>query len=41
MHKAHSRQLAYYGEAVKRIFGKEPVTREVYSLHLGDTLSVK
>ncbi len=38
---AHGLQLYYYGEAVKRIFGKEPVTREVYSLPLGDTLSVK
>ena len=37
---AHGLQLYYYGEAVKRIFGKAPVTREVYSMPLGDTVSV-
>lgn len=36
----HASQLYYYGLAVERIFGKKPATREVYSLHLGDTLSV-
>ena len=36
----HASQLYYYGLAVERIFGKKPTTREVYSLHLGDTLSV-
>ncbi len=40
MCRAHARQLAYYGMAVEAIFGKKPITREVYSLHLGDTLSV-
>ena len=40
MARAHARQLAYYGMAVEAIFGKKPITREVYSLHLGDTLSV-
>lgn len=40
MCKHHARQLAYYGMAVEQIFGKKPITREVYSLHLGDTLSV-
>ncbi len=40
MCRAHARQLAYYGMAVEKIFGKKPITREVYSLHLGDTLSV-
>ncbi|MBR3680780.1 MAG: UvrD-helicase domain-containing protein [Clostridia bacterium] len=40
MCRAHARQLAYYGIAVEAIFGKRPITREVYSLHLGDTLSV-
>ena len=36
----HASQLYYYGLAIERIFGKKPITREVYSLHLGDTLSV-
>ena len=40
MCRAHARQLAYYGMAVEAIFGKAPTTREVYSLHLGDTISV-
>ena len=40
MARAHARQLAYYGMAVEAIFGKKPISREVYSLHLGDTLSV-
>lgn len=40
MCEAHARQLSYYGKAVELIFGKAPKTREVYSLHLGDTLSV-
>lgn len=37
---AHSVQLGYYREAVKLIFGKYPSTTEVYSLPLGDTVSV-
>ena len=37
---AHSRQLGYYAEAVKRMFGKAPTRVEVYSLPLGKTLSV-
>ena len=40
MCESHARQLSYYGKAVELIFGKAPKTREVYSLHLGDTLSV-
>ena len=38
---AHSRQLGYYAEAVRLIFGKYPKTVEVYSLPLGDTVDVK
>ena len=38
--RAHSRQLGYYKEAVKIIFGKYPVTTEVYSLPLGNTVDV-
>ena len=37
---AHSRQLGYYAEAVKLIFGKYPKTVKVYSLPLGDTVDV-
>ena len=38
---AHSAQLAYYAEAVRRMFGRAPDTVEVYSLHLGRTVNVK
>ena len=38
---AHSVQLGYYKEAVKLIFGKYPSTVEVYSMPLGDTVSVE
>jgi ATP-dependent helicase/nuclease subunit A len=38
---SHSRQLGYYAEAVKIMFGKYPKTVEVYSLPLGDTVDVK
>ena len=41
LREAHSEQLSYYAEAVKEMFGKYPVTVEVYSLHLGDTVDVK
>lgn len=37
---AHSRQLSYYALAVEKIFGKRPTRIEVYSLHLGKTISV-
>ncbi len=37
---SHSLQLSYYSEAVKMMFGKAPKTVEVYSLHLGRTVSV-
>jgi len=37
---AHSRQLAYYSAAIERMFGKRPVTVEVYSLHLGKCVDV-
>ncbi len=39
--EAHSLQLSYYSMAVERMFGKAPVTVEVYSLHLGRTVNVK
>ncbi len=38
--KKHSLQLSYYALAIKEIFGKEPETRRVYSLPLGDTVEV-
>ena len=38
---AHSRQLGYYAEAVRIIFGKYPATVEVYSLQLGRSVDVK
>lgn len=41
LRNSHSRQLGYYAEAVKLMFGKYPKTVEVYSLHLGDTVDVK
>ena len=41
MRQKHGNQLYYYSLAVERIFGKAPTRVEVYSLHLGDTLSVK
>ena len=37
---AHSRQLGYYAEAVKIMFGKYPERTEVYSMHLGDTVDM-
>ena len=36
----HKAQLTYYAHAVERIFGKKPKRVEVYSLPLGDTVSV-
>ena len=41
MRQKHGNQLYYYSLAVERMFGKAPTRVEVYSLHLGDTLSVK
>ena len=38
---AHSLQLSYYSEAVLRMFGKRPVTVEVYSLQLGRCVDVR
>ncbi len=40
MREKHASQLGYYKKAVKSIFGKEPAACEVYSLHLGDTLTI-
>ena len=36
----HKTQLSYYALAAERIFGKYPKTVGVYSLHLGDTVTV-
>ncbi len=36
----YSNQLYYYSLAVKEIFGKEPISRRVYSLPLGDTVDL-
>jgi hypothetical protein len=41
MRQKHENQLYYYSLAVERMFGKMPDRVEVYSLHLGDTVSVK
>ncbi|MBR7117409.1 MAG: UvrD-helicase domain-containing protein [Clostridia bacterium] len=41
LYNSHSLQLSYYAEAVKRMFGKYPVSIEVYSLHLGRCVDVK
>jgi ATP-dependent helicase/nuclease subunit A len=38
---AHSLQLSYYSEAILRMFGKRPLTVEVYSLQLGRCVDVK
>ena len=38
--RAHSLQLSYYARAVEKMFGKKPVSVEVYSLPLGDTVAV-
>lgn len=35
---AHTRQLSYYAEAVKRMFEREVATVAVYSLHLGESV---
>ena len=37
---AHSLQLSYYARAAQIMFGKRPVSVEVYSLPLGDTVPV-
>ena len=36
----HSHQLYYYSLAIEKIFSKQPVSRRVYSLPLGDTVDV-
>ena len=36
----HKTQLSYYALAAERIFGKYPKKVGVYSLHLGDTVTV-
>ena len=37
---SHSLQLSYYAKAVEIMFGRHPVSVEVYSLPLGDTVPV-
>lgn len=37
---SHSLQLSYYAKAVEIMFGRRPVSVEVYSLPLGDTVPV-
>ena len=41
LRRAHARQLGYYAEAVKIMFGKYPERCEVYSMPLGDTVDMK
>ena len=36
----HSEQLSYYAIAVEQIFGRRPAKILVYSLHLGDVISI-
>jgi len=40
LRERHSRQLGYYKEAVKLIFGRYPDETYLYSLPLGDTVSI-
>ena len=40
LREKHSMQLGLYSMAVEKIFGKAPVRVEVYSLPLGDTISI-
>ena len=40
LREAHSMQLSLYSLAIERIFGKKPDKVEIYSLPLGDTVSV-
>ena len=40
LREAYSTQLSYYAYAVEQMFGRKPVRVEVYSLPLGDTVSV-
>ena len=38
--EAHALQLHYYKKAIKEIFGKAPDTTKIYSLPLGDSITV-
>ena len=40
LRESHSLQLSYYAAAIERMFGKRPVSVEVYSLHLGRRVDV-
>lgn len=40
LREKHAMQLSLYSLAVEKIFGKLPTRVEVYSLHLGDTISI-
>ncbi len=35
LREKHEKQLSYYKEAVKQIFGKYPERTVIYSLHMG------
>ena len=41
LNDAHARQLSYYSLAAEKIFGKAPKSLRVYSLPLGDTVTIK
>ena len=41
LNESHARQLSYYREAIKVIFGKEPKSVRIYSLPLGDTVDIQ
>ena len=41
MRERHEQQLYFYSLAIERIFGKRPKVVEVYSLPLGDSVSVR
>ena len=40
LNRAHSRQLSYYAEALRSMFGRYPSKVLIYSLPLGDTVDV-
>ena len=40
LRERHSRQLSYYAEAVRRIFGRSPDEVYVYSMPLGETVTI-
>ncbi len=40
LREKHSLQLSYYALAIEKMFGKQPKTKRIYSLLLGDTIFV-